>query len=105
MLGDACEDFDGFWDDGLCAAARARFRSHLADCSACREELHTRMHLSVVTGMLHRPSLPERLLDLARTVRDVAPVVAAYTALAVLVAVQGGRAWCSERRARWTVSW
>ncbi len=106
MLGDACEDFDGFWGDGLCAAARARFRAHLGHCRACQEELHVRMQLSVLTGQLHRPRLPERLLELARTVRDVAPVVAIYAALAVLVALQGGRAWWGEeRRARWTVRW
>jgi len=90
MLGDACEDFDGFWDDGLCAAARARFRAHLADCDRCREELHTRMQPSVLTGMLRRPRRPERLRGLARTVRDVAPVVAAYTALAGGGAGAGG---------------
>lgn len=103
---DECADLDEFFDGQLCAAAARHFRRHMGDCRTCQEELHVRMQLSVLTGQLRRPRLPERLLELARTVRDVAPVVAIYAALAVLVALQGGRAWWSEeRRARWTVRW
>lgn len=102
MLGDHCDDLDGFWDDQLCGAARARFRLHLGGCKLCQEELRYRMQLSAITGFLRRPRLPERVLELARAVRDVGPVVVAYAALAVVVAVRGG--W-EAQRARWTVRW
>lgn len=87
---DDCADLDEYFDNQMCAAARARFRRHLGECQACQDGLAYRAALGAVLEQMRRPRLAQRVAELARTVRDVAPVVVAYAALAVVVALQGG---------------